>query len=641
MKRPNTSTISQNKAKKQKFELGYHSASSVHNYILNDPVLDYIKHRSANFPRQRSFSQESESLESQPLTLSQPINFKDFITRKGCEFEENVVKLLQSKLTSTKKIRKLGLTIIRISNGIDDIYSIKKYQETLDAINNQVAIIYQGVLHGNDHFRFFGSPDLLIRSDVVKYLIDTPIDEVPLRSDGSQNYIVVDIKFCNMKLRVDGKFLCNEQRMPANKAQVIIYNTLLGLAQGYKPEYCYILGRAWKYLQKGTFNECLRCDERLGCIDVNGKDSFYIDKINKALNWLDRLREEGSQWNTGSLDNQPSVPELYPNMCNQYDNGCTEKKKIAQDIDEITQLWYCGVKQRERAHNQGIFQLSDTRLTTDILGFPKDTPRTKTIDKMLKFNQGIIGTNKLVIPRYIDNNPYDWQRPLSVEFFLDFEILTNIFDDFSQMPQIGSSTKVFMIGLGVSIRNNGKVQWEYYNFRVPELSDNYEFAIFDQMYEKIDEITRDNELEIGDINIYHWGSIEQTTWNRIYEKYVDRHDWEDLNLVDFNKIFIDESILVKGVWGFGLKAVGKGLINHGLIDGINWDSELQSGLDAMILANYIYSTHTITEPDEEIINDLIRYNHIDVKIIEKIINYLRINHTPGILRKITRFFSKS
>ena len=71
----------------------------------------------------------------------------------------------------------------------------------------------------------------------------------------------------------------------------------------------------------------------------------------------------------------------------------------------------------------------------------------------------------------------NWQFITRVEFFMDFEIFSNIFDDFSNLPHMGGQIIVFMIGLGVSIRHEGKVKWEYYNFRVAELTNEAEFQI--------------------------------------------------------------------------------------------------------------------------------------------------------------------
>lgn len=644
--------------KRLKVDGGYHAASKVHNYMLNDPILDWLDFKSKysqnynedssshgifNRTRQSKKNKKSKNLEERSErseksekfeNITKYKKFEDYITEKGREFETSVVELLKTKLEilsdkNSKRKKTCKFDFVTIARNKEDIASQSKYQETILEMEKQVAIIYQGVLHGNNDFRAYGSPDLLIRSDIVSELFDTPIDKIEHKSNNKFYYIVVDIKFCTLKLKVDGKFICNSGRTPAFKGQIMIYNELLGIAQGYTPEYCYILGRGWKYSQKGINYECLRCDERLGAIDCYGKDSFYRDKIKKALEWLDNVKGCGNYWHT----NPPSVPELYPNMCNKYDNNNRTKKVIASEIDEITQLWYAGVKHREKAHAHGIYKLTDPNLTTEILGFPNGTKRTMIIDKMLKFNQGIIGKDRLVIPRYIDENPFDWQKPAKVEFFIDFEFFSSIFDSFEHIPNMGGPTTeysedikdiVFMVGLGVSIRSLNKVTWDYYNFRVPKLDNQYEFEIFDQMFNKMHDISKKYRTRLENNNVYHWGSIERTILNKVSEKYSDKHDWPDLCLVDFNKIVQEEPILIKGVYGFGLKAFGKGLIKHKLINTDDWDSDLGDGLDVMIQAFSIYEC-----PDtdhEEIVNKIIKYNHIDVKMIMKILNYLRNNH---------------
>lgn len=590
----------------------YHAASSVHNFMLNDPILDWFKFK--KYPKERRGSSSSESEN----------RFVNFIKNQGIKFEQHVVSIIQSTLEDK------NISFVKIANGKEDIMRASKYEETIKAIEDQVGVIYQGVLHGNEDFKAFGSPDFLVRSDVVDFLFDKKIDHVPKRSNGKYNYVIIDIKFCTIKLRADGKFILNESRMPANKAQVMIYNKLLGIAQGNEPRYCYILGRGWKYTKRNENFECSRFNERLGAIDTHDVDSIYNEKIEQAFAWLERVKKDGSKWTY----NPPSVPELYPNMCSRYD-GYEQKKKIAVEIDEITQIWNCGVKQRELAHKKGIFKISDTRLTSEVMGFPQGTNRTKIIDKMLKFNQGLIGNGKPIIPRYIDNNPYDWQSEVRVEFFLDFEIFSNIFDDFSVMPNVSGPgldeeimSIVFMTNLGVSVKTpDGKSRWEYYNFRVPELTNEHEYEMFDKVYNKIEEFCNEFKIKVQNAKIYHWGHIEQTIISKLYSKYEDKHDWEDLCLIDFCKIFQDEQILVKGVYGFGLKTVGKGMIEHGLIHVPAWEDTVVDGLDAMVQAYEIYSNPDINH--DVTINNLIKYGHADVRVLERIINYLRRHHVPA------------
>jgi predicted RecB family nuclease len=69
------------------------------------------------------------------------------------------------------------------------------------------------------------------------------------------------------------------------------------------------------------------------------------------------------------------------------------------------------------------------------------------------------------------------------------------------------------------------------------------------------------------------------------------------------------------------------MIKHGLIHIPSWENNVSNGLDAMIQAYEVYNNPDIN--NESTVNDLIRYNHTDVRMIEKIINYLRKHHVPA------------
>ena len=204
------------------------------------------------------------------------------------------MEILEEKLYYIKEPSGSYAKIVQIADDYRDIAKHSKYLETVQAMKDQVAVIYQGVLHGNDELKAFGSPDLLIRSDIINFLVDTEVlnkEEIlefaPGLGSDNLHYRVVDIKFCTMKLRSNGKNLCNSGRMVANKGQIIIYNMLLGIAQGYTPKSCYVQGRGWIYQKKGEMYDCLRADERLGDIDTEGVDKYYVEKVYSALDLVE------------------------------------------------------------------------------------------------------------------------------------------------------------------------------------------------------------------------------------------------------------------------------------------------------------------------------------------------------------------
>ncbi len=556
----------------------YVSASSIHNYILNDTLVDWLKmYTSVN------------QLES------------NYIMDQGVKFENKVIEIIKSKLDPVE-----SFVQVYKSQEYSD-YTPRDdflYKKTLDLMAKKTGIIYQGVLHGNDSFKFLGSPDMIIRTDILNKLFNTTEDT------NDDAYRIIDIKFCTLHLNANGETLCNSGRMPANKAQVMIYNKLLKIATSDSKKEsplehkCFVLGRGYEYTKNKVNYKGDSFLDRLGTIDANDCDSFLNTKIEEGYKWLIDLKTEGSKWSV----NPPTRKELYPNMCVKYE-FVKEKKDIAVDVSEITLLWNVSTKHRDLCHSKDIFRLDDPRLNTKIMGLP-DTERSKIIQKMIDFNQNKIFPDSLVIPNKVSKQ-HDWSQK-KIEFYIDFETFSNIFDSMDCMPNKGGSEIVFMIGLGV-VTNN---EWSYYNFHVNEVSKNEETKIFKEMHKKIDEIL--NKYECDKTYFYHWGNIEKNIYNKLMS---ENPDLREINFIDLNKIFQNEPILIKGVYDFGLKSVGTVLIDLGLIECKLWSSSnISNGLEAMIEAYKLYATGS------KDFNNIIKYNEIDCEIMYKIVDYIRRKH---------------
>lgn len=650
----------QSKAKKPKKEndsknddlLDYNewnSASSVHNYLLDDPILDYFKYK-PYFNRTRSFS-VSEGLTVTNLPSNKENDFGNFlncILKKGNEFEKNVMQ---------KIYEKIGLENIKqISFSQYDISCKSKFRETIKEMQKGTPLIYQGVLH-SESSNSYGSPDIIIRSDYVNKLSDyitIPEEEIKIETNLSHDYHyrIIDIKYCTLKLKADGEHLSNEGRMKANKGQIIIYNRILGEIQGYVPKTCYVLGRCWNYTSCGKNYFEKQCFSKLGKIDVFGLDNHLNEKVDNALKWLSDLKKNGHTWTL----NPPSRPELYPNMCNKNDEPYhSQKADLAHKLKEITSVWNIGHKHRQNAHALGIYRWTDPGLDIETLGMKPGGKTANIVGKMLNFNRD--KKSPVIYPKIIENNDYNWQDKPKIEFYIDFEIVNNIFDNMDKLPHIGSDSYVFMIGL-VAVINNSRIRiisdpkTQYYSFVSESLSDEGEYKIFDDLHVKIKEICDEVGVLSDDVNFYHWGSIERTTYERILKKYDYPESWfgNIFNFCDFLEVFKKEPILIKGVLKFGLKSVANGFIDNKLIKVEGWGSECTNGLDAMVQANSCYQeleTKRLLNPDYSVLNflkikNIIKYNKVDCMMIFEIINYLRKHHIhkTSIFEKIKNFFNR-
>jgi predicted RecB family nuclease len=105
--------------------------------------------------------------------------------------------------------------------------------------------------------------------------------------------------------------------------------------------------------------------------------------------------------------------------------------------------------------------------------------------------------------------------------------------------------------------------------------------------------------------------------------------WEKLPWLDFLPVVKEQPFVVKGAFGFGLKAIAKNMFKHGLIE-TSWGDGPTDGLGAMVGAWYCDKQVEGTDKSMRSISymkEIEEYNKVDCKVMWEIINYLRNNHT--------------
>ena len=162
MKRKNSVLNKSNK--KLKLDI-FVSGSSVRNYFLNDPLLDWLNLYNKN-------------------NVDDP--FTNYIMEQGNIFELEIYNKLKLKFES-----------IQIAKSSTD-RSIELFDKTVNCMKNGIPIIYQGVLY-NYKNNTFGSPDLLIRSDYINRIFNYNVilkEEEKIISPNINKpyyYLVIDI----------------------------------------------------------------------------------------------------------------------------------------------------------------------------------------------------------------------------------------------------------------------------------------------------------------------------------------------------------------------------------------------------------------------------------------------------------------
>lgn len=608
------------------------SAGRTRNWMMKDPLIDWLQEygKSRDYIPKQELDDYAEKVK--------PLDFLEFIFEKGLQFEEGILNLFKDRYE-----------VVTVAQDHTEIRSLDKARETFEVMTRGAPIIYQAVLWDAQNMTY-GSPDFLIRSDILREMFGKPaIHRAPAPDLGAADwhYCVVDTKFTTLHLSAAGIEVANEGSAPAYKAQLYIYNRMLARLQGCLPPESYLLGRGWQLTSK---NETLRCPnamDRLGPIPQDGTVANRVSlsyAVEEALDWVRRVRSEGKDW---QLLPKPSVPELYPNMSNiddgdmmmstpdpeDADEGAESsnqwigvKKWLADELKELTLLWRVGAKGRNHAHSRGIYRWDDPNLTPDDVEI-RGAKTAPTLASLLAVNTD---GGPPIRPLQFSDVWHPWRAPSGVEFYVDFEFCSDLNDDFSNLPQKGGQPLIFMIGCGHL--ENG--EWRFKSLTTNDLSEDEELRIIREWTEHMQSVRDRLDPLNSEPRIFHWSAAEvtalETAYNSARNRHLERADWQsNLGWCDFLKVMRDEPIVVQGAMGFGLKAVAKAMRRHRLIETEWGDDSLVDGLGAMVGAWRCDEKARQTGAsmaDLPLMREIAEYNEIDCKVMMEIIRYLRTKH---------------
>lgn len=587
------------------------SATAVRNYVLDDPILDWLD----LFGKERGFESDFDLPGYDPRT-----DFSQFMMRKGREFEDAVVSYLGTLLP----IHVIGADPMRSR-------SLEAAEETYEAMLRGEPAISQAVLRDPQH-RTYGLADLLVRSDeLLKLFPDCLKPEeasvsAPGLDRGSWHYRVIDIKFTTLHFYADGGLKDSGGSSWAYKSQVYIYNRALGRLQGFLPPEAFLLGRGW---EQKVSNQTLRgtsCLGRLGPVPQNytsrSKGSLS-SAIGSAVSWVRRLRREGMEW---VVLPRPSVPELRPNMGSTSDQPWHHaKQRIGSELEDLTLLWQVGSKGRTKAHDNNVFRWSDPGCISATVGVT-GTKLAPTLDAILQVNRS--QSDPPVLPGTVDTSDSEWRESSSLEFFVDFETVNDLNDEFSSIPERGGQSLIFMVGCG-HIEDG---EWRWTDFTVDSLTETCESEIIDSWFAHMAEVKQRIDPDGAEPLVYHWSHAERSTFETAFNSAKERHparNWPEPHWYDFLKLVVREGpVVVRGAFGFGLKAMANAMHRHGLIE-TSWDAGPADGLGAMVGAWWSDSEATkLGSPlcQVQMMQEIQRYNEVDCRTMMEIIVYLRDHH---------------
>ena len=321
-----------------------------------------------------------------------------------------------------------------------------------------------------------------------------------------------------------------------------------------------------------------RSDEEQHRVDVR-----QARRTLAVLNGLEYLTVDGSG---GSL--YPNLKADYTGTIFEID-ACRQKEKMqtAIDMKDISMVWQCGVKRRDRLHRKGVYRWDDPRF---LCFFQEMIPsRIHIVSRMVEMTEDVeyppLEVVRTMFPSLRDTDLSRWM-------FVDFET------DFQKC--------IYMMGWATT-ENHG---WEWGS----AITLSSERELMDRIYTCI---TRHRE-EGGRIAYYF---AEDRFWKErcVVHGLVENHEFYHLfsDALDLHRVMERLPILIRGVFSFKLKAIADGLYRHGLVP-ICQPEGCADGAESVRIAQRYFTSH-----DESLKTILENYNRFDCQILLEIVHFLR------------------
>jgi hypothetical protein len=548
------------------------SATEFDNFCLKDPIIDWFN--------------QLKCVTNYPERYTEKNNPLSFLFERGRLYEDSVIQKLREK-TGLSLEKQSSLSTSRLYTDLDDR---KDLYRTIEKMKMGYYLIYSAYLSDRKE-KIRGIPDLLIRNDYIPLLFPD-IKNIPEGKSifGNYYYIPVEIKFSTMSLAADGIHILNEGRNSFYKTQLYTYCKILSHLQQFQPSISLIIGK--RTVKKGVTNNSLSLPAK---IDFENYDSHIPELFTKGLKWLRDVKQYGLGWKPYDRS------ELIPNMKIYNETYQREKQYLASIHGEITELWQCGIKNREIAFSKGIFSRNDPRLSSEIMNV--GSSYSNVVDRMIQINRGELGD---YYPPVLEKNINNFQSEGN-EMFVDFELVRDSFD----ISSFGMDEWIFLIGVYYKGR--------YHSFRIYRENSEDEISLQKER-ENINNFINFWE-ESGRPKCWYWYA-EKEFWRRA----LLRHPSIERNIkwVDLYQVIKEEPFVLKGAMNFKLKTYVKCLMNMGKIKINLPSSNCSSGLDALFIAyDYYYNDYIERDEREKRMIDIIDYNRFDCESLYQIITFMR------------------
>jgi hypothetical protein len=325
---------------------------------------------------------------------------------------------------------------------------------------------------------------------------------------------------------------------------------------------------------------------------------------------------------------QPDCDELWPNVRSDDQKWRRAQLDIARQLEDLALLPRVTTDKRNAARAQGLSRWTDAGCCSAALGIT-GAKFPEIVDAVIRANQSP-ADGPIVFPERVTANDAMWRTPVSGEFYVDFETVNDLDDDFSAFPNAAGQPLIFMIGCGHFSGPPGDLRWTFRSFTANSLTLAEERRLIEEWLNHVQEMCDKAGVALGDARLFHWSPAETSSLTDAYNAAQVRQgaEWPALPWCDLlNRVVKEQPITVRGAFGFGLKAIAKALHARGLIETV-WNDGPADGLGAMAGAWWCRRESArvgIPMSELDLMREIGRYNEVDCRVMAETLQFLRLH----------------
>lgn len=335
-----------------------------------------------------------------------------------------------------------------------------------------------------------------------------------------------------------------------------------------------------------------------------GERTRIMRECHDACAWTHAMRTDGRTWSPLCPERWEMTPNLQALYASKWESTL---RHLAARVHDMTQLYYCGQRLKQRAFARGM----------------------RTVHDLLRYHE-LTALQKRIV--WINHPYHHAHAPIQPTQLQRHQPTAAILHTLQRQPwcatdfeTIQTSKRQWIFMIASTFHSPADNRTIEHHLTLRNLTDEEQHRLIHEwLHWMAAQAHAHGGYSLHDIPILHWSRAEPRFLVTLRRQRPASwfspsivHMCEHLQWVDVLDMFHREEIVVRGAFDYKLKSIAKALHRLGRIQ-TSWEDAVQNGYDAMQQARQVYVGRRTRRQHVQALDAIRRYNQIDTQVLVEI-----------------------